>query len=122
LLNSEVSVLDIDDNFGQTLIRRSGYVIRYKDLKVDISRGIVAVGDKRINLTKTEYRLLCLFLEKSNQLITPADILTEIWGPEFSGDIHLLHVNISRLRKKLKDDDGCKYIETKTGMGYIIYS
>lgn len=73
-------------------------------------------GEKELDLSLTEFRLLQYFLENRNQVLLKEQILQRIWDAEGNFvEENTLSVNISRLRKKL----GEHYIRTIHGMGYL---
>lgn len=98
--------------------REDSGIFRYKDLTVDMSRCLVAVGGEEIRLTMTEYRLLEYMIANRGHIVTRNMILENIW--DIDGcfvDDNTVRVNIRRLRQKLHDSDQ-KYIVTVFGMGY----
>ena len=91
------------------------------DLVVDFARHMVTVGDKEVNLTATEYRMLSYLARNAGRVVTPDQILEKVWGEEYIGEHHLLQVNMARLRQKIGDDaKNLRYILTKPGIGYMI--
>jgi len=93
----------------------------YEDLVVDFARHRVTVGEREVNLTATEYRVLSYLARNTGRVVTPDQILERVWGEEYIGDTHLLQVNIARLRKKLDDNAGVpRYILTRPGIGYMM--
>jgi DNA-binding response OmpR family regulator len=99
----------------------SEVVFRYKDLVVDFASHRVMMGDRELNLTSTEYKLLSYITRNAGRVVTPDQLLDKVWGEEYVGTPHLLQVNIARLRKKLDDDaKNPIYIITRPGIGYLI--
>lgn len=93
----------------------------FQDLVIDFSRHIITIGEQEVNLTATEYRLLSYLAHNAGRVITSEQLLERIWGGEYSGENHLLQVNIARLRHKLGDHAReSKYIMTRSGIGYIM--
>ncbi|RLC92239.1 MAG: DNA-binding response regulator [Chloroflexi bacterium] len=93
---------------------------RSYDLAVDFARHRVTLGDEEVNLTATEYKLLCYLVHNAGRLVTPDQILEEVWGEDYVGEHHLLRVNIGRLRHKLKDDSRePRFIATRINIGYM---
>jgi len=91
------------------------------DLKVDFARRIVTMGGKEVELTATEYAIVCYLARNAGMVLTPDQILTKVWGEEYLGETHLLQVNVARLRQKLGDDPKePKYIQTRHGIGYMM--
>ena len=94
---------------------------RSGDLVIDFSGRRVSKGKQEIDLTALEYRLLTYLANNAGRVVTPDQILESVWGEEYIGETHVLHVNISRLRQKLGDDSkNPQLILTKPGIGYMI--
>ena len=92
-----------------------------QDLVVDFAQHRVSLGEKEINLTATEYRLLSYLARNAGRLVTPDQILEKVWGEEYMGGTHLLQATTARLRRKLNDDaKNPKYILTRRGIGYMM--
>lgn len=93
--------------------------LRYKDLKVDAKKMAGYRGGNRIDLTKTEYELLVLFLNSDGSVLTRETIFDGLWGSQFLGNSNVVDAHIKSLRKKLKDSAVApKYIVTVRGAGY----
>ncbi len=76
------------------------------------------VGSATISLTPTEYRLLSYMARNPGVVLTHNRLLASVWGPEYEGENHMLHVTMSRLRHKLAKIDGAPLIRTTPGVGY----
>ena len=101
--------------------RRREPAFHFRDLIIDFNRKKVTLSGQEINLTVTEYRLLSCLARNSGRVLTADQLLEKVWGREYVGETHLLQVNISRLRQKLKDEPkNPRYILTKSRIGYII--
>ncbi|MFD2615468.1 response regulator transcription factor [Paenibacillus gansuensis] len=73
-----------------------------------------------IVLTPTEYSILRLLLDQAGKSVSRDDILNEVWGRHYVGDLKIVDVNIRRLRQKIEDEPSQpKYIQTVWGYGYI---
>ena len=91
------------------------------ELSIDFGRQRVTVDDDEVNLTATEYHMLLFMAQNAGRVVTPDQILETVWGTDYIGESHLLHVNMGRLRKKLKDNPrDPRYILTKHGIGYAL--
>jgi two-component system, OmpR family, KDP operon response regulator KdpE len=89
------------------------------DLKVDMVRRVVNVGVREIQLTPNEYDLLKVLVSHSGRVLTHNQLLREVWGTVYSNEFHILHVNISNLRRKIESDPARpQYIITEPGVGY----
>ncbi|MFQ5996511.1 MAG: response regulator transcription factor [Dehalococcoidales bacterium] len=91
------------------------------NLVIDFTRYRVTVGTTEVNLTATEYRLLSYLARNADRIVTPSQILNNVWGNEYLSETHLLQVTMARLRHKLGDDSKKpRYIFTRPGIGYMM--
>lgn len=97
-------------------IEEKSEIIKFDDLKVDVTRKKVFVGSEIINLTKKEFEMLLLLISHPGRVYSREDILRLVWSDEVFVLDRTIDVNITRLRKKL--DDYGKYIVTRLGYGY----
>ena len=98
----------------------SSNIINYKDLKINVGKGIIIRSDKEVILTKNEMIIFSYLLSNQNRIVTRDELMTDLWNNnEFVND-NTLTVNISRLRSKLKDIGYDDVIETRKGQGYIL--
>ena len=89
------------------------------NLKVDLSRRLISVSGSEIQLTPTEYELLRVLVTHAGKVLTHHFLLREVWGAEYGEEFHMLHVNISNLRRKIEPDTARpKFIITEPGVGY----
>jgi DNA-binding response OmpR family regulator len=96
------------------------HLLTFRNLGIDYERQVATINGNIIDLTATEYRILVFLTNNPYKILSTEVILTEVWGEEYVNDIHLLQVNIGRLRNKIKAlDKNSRYIETKSGQGYI---
>ena len=97
----------------------SGEVFSSGDLKVDLTRRLVTVQDREIELTPTEYDLLRALVQNAGKVMTHRQLLRLVWGASYEAETHLLRVNISNLRRRLEPDPAQpRYIVTDPGVGY----
>jgi DNA-binding response OmpR family regulator len=90
-----------------------------RDVEMRSDQGIVLKGGVELPLTKTEYRLLHIFMENANKVLSRDQLLELVWGYEYLGDSRLVDAHIRRLRLKIEDTpDEPKIIATVRGMGY----
>jgi two-component system KDP operon response regulator KdpE len=105
----------------RTAKTRDEPVFTYGDLKVDLSRRLVTVAGRNVSLTPNEYGLLRLLVTQTGRVLTHRHILREVWGAEYGDEFHMLHVNISNLRRKIEPDPARpQIIITEPGVGYRI--
>ena len=74
---------------------------------------------ERIRLTQVEYSIMKLFMQNPGKALSRDDILSEVWGREYEGELKIVDVNIRRLRIKIEDDTANPtFITTVWGLGY----
>lgn len=89
------------------------------NLTVDMNRYEVRKDGKILDLTLREFELLKYLAEREDRVFSREQLLEEVWGYEYYGDIRTVDVTVRRLREKLEDDSSePKYIMTKRGVGY----
>lgn len=110
------------------LIRRaklSGVIIEKRmeigDMMIDYQSRRVTVKDEDTRMTRTEFALLAQLAQNLDSIVTHDDLLMRVWGPEYRGSNHYLHVYLGRVRKKLGEDYS-RLLETVSGQGYILHS
>jgi two-component system KDP operon response regulator KdpE len=91
------------------------------DLRIDLARRRVAIGEREIYLTPTEYRLLHELALHCNHVLFHEHLLTTVWGPEYRDDVDYLRSYIHLLRKKLEvDSANPQWIVSNPGVGYML--
>ena len=94
-------------------------VQQFGNLEIDMNRYEVRKDSVPLELTLREFELLKYLAEKENKVFSREQLLEEVWGYEYYGDIRTVDVTVRRLREKLEDDSSNpKYILTKRGIGY----
>ena len=92
---------------------------RFGDVELRRQQGVVLKGGHEINLTKTEFRLLCEFADHAGAVLSRDQLLERVWGYEYLGDSRLVDAHVRRLRVKIEDTpDDPKLIVTARGIGY----
>jgi DNA-binding response OmpR family regulator len=92
---------------------------RFGDVEVRREQGIVLKGGVEVNLTKTEFRLMCEFADHAGAVLSRDQLLERVWGYEYLGDSRLVDAHVRRLRLKIEDHpDDPKLIVTARGVGY----
>jgi DNA-binding response OmpR family regulator len=83
--------------------------------------GTVSRDGEPVNLTRTEFRLLCELAEEPGRVLSREELLQRVWGYDYFGDSRLVDVHVRRLRKKVEEDPGNPTVVTTVrGMGYRI--
>jgi len=109
----------------RALLRRvaptdAGVVLRFADLELDASTREVHRGGDRIELTRTEFALLELFLVNPRQVLTRSVIFERVWGYDFGFGSNSLDVYIGYLRRKTEQGGKPRLIQTIRGVGYAL--
>ncbi len=91
----------------------------FGDVELRREQGIVLKGGVEVNLTKTEFRLLCEFADHAGAVLSRDQLLERVWGYEYLGDSRLVDAHVRRLRLKIEDHpDDPKLVVTARGVGY----
>ena len=94
-------------------------VLRVADVVLDQGRRLVAVGERDIHLTPTEFDLLAALMSAPGHVFSRSDLLERLQGIAFEGVERTIDVHIRNLRLKIEPDPGHpRYIETVFGVGY----
>ncbi|MEG1584565.1 MAG: winged helix-turn-helix domain-containing protein [Anaerovorax sp.] len=102
-----------------TLKGEPANVQNFGNLDIDMNRYEVRKDGISLDLTLREFELLKYLAERESKVFSREQLLEEVWGYEYYGDIRTVDVTVRRLREKLEDDSGDpKYIMTKRGIGY----
>ena len=94
-------------------------VLRFGDLEVRPAEGIVRRHGRDLQLTKTEFRLLCEFAEHAGHVLSRDQLLERVWGFDYLGDSRLVDAHIRRVRMKIEADPARPArLVTVRGLGY----
>ena len=107
----------------RALLRRSGAgdeSLRYADVSLDPSTREVFRGERRLQLTRTEFNLLELLLRNPKQVLTRSQIYERVWGYDFGATSNALWVYIGYLRRKLEEGGEPRLLHTVRGVGYAL--
>lgn len=109
----------------RALLRRSAPesetdVLRFDDLSLDPGTRDVFRGDRRIELTRTEFLLLELLLRNPRQVLAREVIFDRVWGYDFGANSNSLEVYIGYLRRKTEAEGESRLIHTVRGVGYVL--
>ena len=108
----------------RALLRRtgsgSGEILRFSDIELDPATREVRRGGEPIELTRTEFALLELFLLNPRQVLTRSVIFERVWGYDFGGASNSLDVYIGYLRRKTEAGGRPRLIQTVRGVGYAL--
>lgn len=91
-----------------------------KEFVLNLSNSTIEKGNKTIELTKNEYKILKYLTQNRGKIVSREDIMDCLWESESFIDDNTLSVNITRLRAKLEELGISNLIETRRGQGYIL--
>ncbi|MEV8450018.1 response regulator transcription factor [Streptomyces parvus] len=131
-----VKPFELDELFARirALLRRSGYasaaaagaqapdddVLSFADLRMDLATREVTRGERRVELTRTEFTLLEMFLSHPRQVLTREQILKAVWGFDFEPSSNSLDVYVMYLRRKTEAGGEPRLVHTVRGVGYAL--
>jgi two-component system response regulator MprA len=116
----------LDELFARVraLLRRAerdgGEVLRFADLELEPSTRDVRRGGERIELTRTEFALLELFLRHPRQVLTRSIFFDRVWGYDFGPGSNSLEVYVGYLRRKTEAGGEPRLLQTVRGVGYVL--
>jgi two-component system response regulator MprA len=95
-------------------------VLSFADLTMNVTTREVVRGTRHIELTRTEFTLLEMFLRRPRRVLDRSFILEEVWGYDFPTTANSLEVYVGYLRRKTEADDEPRLIHTVRGIGYVL--
>jgi len=95
-------------------------ILSYGDLRMDPVTREVFRGARRLDLTRTEYLLMEMFLAHPRQVLTRDQILSEVWGFDFEPSSNSLDVYVMYLRRKTEAGGEPRVVHTVRGVGYVL--
>ncbi|MGW1763532.1 response regulator transcription factor [Streptomyces sp. NPDC002073] len=129
-----VKPFELDELFARirALLRRSRYtahtadgaaqddVLTFADLRMDLATREVTRGGRPVELTRTEFTLLEMFLAHPRQVLTREQILKTVWGFDFEPSSNSLDVYVMYLRRKTEANGEPRLVHTVRGVGYAL--
>ena len=89
------------------------------DLRVDLRARVVQSRGQTLRLTPTEFKLLARLVRSAGRVVTHRQLLTDVWGSEFTEHTHYLRLYMGQLRAKIERDPAePRHLLTETGVGY----
>jgi two-component system, OmpR family, response regulator MprA len=95
-------------------------VLSYADLRMDVLTREVTRGARSIELTRTEFNLLEMFLRHPRQVLARDQLLSSIWGFDFGPTSNSLDVYVMYLRRKTESGGEPRLLHTVRGVGYVL--
>ena len=89
------------------------------DLSVDLATRVVSRSGTVVHLTPTEFNLLARLVRSAGRVVTHRQLLTDVWGAEFTSHTHYLRLYMAQLRAKIELEPAePRHLLTETGVGY----
>ncbi len=109
----------------RALLRRTGeddgeQLLAFEDLRLDRLAHEAFRGERALQLTRTEFLLLELFLRHPRQVLTRSAIFENVWGYDFGATSNSLGVYIGYLRRKTETAGEARLLHTVRGVGYVL--
>ncbi len=95
-------------------------VLSFSDLTMNVTTREVTRGERAIELTRTEFTLLEMFLRRPRRVLERSFILEEVWGYDFPTTANSLEVYVGYLRRKTESGEETRLIHTVRGVGYVL--
>jgi two-component system response regulator MprA len=95
-------------------------VLAFSDLTLDVATREVRRGEREIELTRTEFALLEMFMRRPRRVLERSFILEEVWGFDFPTTANSLEVYVGYLRRKTEAEGEPRLIHTVRGVGYVL--
>jgi two-component system, OmpR family, response regulator MprA len=95
-------------------------VLTFSDLSLNLATREVRRGSRSIELTRTEFTLLEMFLHRPRRVLDRSFILEEVWGYDFPTTANSLEVYVGYLRRKTEAEGEPRLIHTVRGVGYVL--
>jgi two-component system response regulator MprA len=95
-------------------------VLSFSDLSMDLATRDVRRGERPMELTRTEFTLLEMFLRRPRRVLERSFILEEVWGYDFPTTANSLEVYVGYLRRKTEAEGETRLIHTVRGVGYVL--
>ena len=91
------------------------------DLRIDFEQHLTYKAGKPVDLTPTEFSILAYLARSPGEVQPSRAILQKVWGPAYRDEVHLLRVNVARLRRKIEDvASDPRYVLTHARAGYSL--
>jgi two-component system KDP operon response regulator KdpE len=89
------------------------------ELKIELTKRRVQVGEREVHLTPIEFRLLSVLARNAGFVVTHRQLLEKVWGPAYVEHSHYLRIYMGQLRHKIESDPAQpRYLQTEAGVGY----
>ena len=104
---------------GDEVVQEDTGELHHGPFRLNTRNRTLEKNGERIRLTQIEYNIMKYFMDNPGKALSREDILNEVWGRDYFGELKIVDVNIRRLRIKIEDDPTMPaYITTVWGYGY----
>jgi two-component system response regulator MprA len=100
--------------------QNGGEALAFEDLRMDLRAHEAWRGERRMQLTRTEFLLLEMFMRHPRQVLTRSMIFEQVWGYDFGSTSNSLGVYMGYLRRKTEDGGEPRLLHTVRGVGYVL--
>lgn len=118
--NPAILLLHMEAIFKRLSHSVDNNIMTYGELRLDMGRGSLAIGDEEVELSKNEMKILAFLIKNQGKIVTREELISYLWDAEEFVDDNTLTVNVNRVRSKLKEHGAMDLIKTKRGIGYLL--
>lgn len=116
----EARIISLMRRLGCADSNKDSSILKSGPFELDMKNKKISYLGRDIKMTPTEYCLIQFLISNKNQVFTRDNILDEVWGENYIGDVKVVDVNIRRIRRKIElDPSNPKYLCTNWGYGYL---
>jgi DNA-binding response OmpR family regulator len=117
---SIVEILWKLDSSARSSVEPRVTVLRVGSLELDLIDRTAKRGTRMINLLPREFKLLKYMMQRSDQLLTRADLIKDVWHYKFVPETNLIYVHMGRLRRKVDGSNDAPMIRNVRGKGFVL--
>lgn len=116
----EARIISLTRRLNYKNLKKDSSILKSGPFELDVINKKVSCLGKDIKVTPTEYCLLQFLINNKNKVFTRDEILDQVWGINYVGDVKVVDVNIRRIRRKIEQDpSNPDYLCTDWGYGYL---
>jgi len=120
MVELEARIISLMRRLNYEALKKESSSLQSGPFELDVRNKKISCLGQDIKVTPTEYCLLQFLISNRNKVFTRDDILDEVWGMNYFGDVKVVDVNIRRIRRKIEPNPSTpKYLCTHWGYGYI---
>jgi DNA-binding winged helix-turn-helix (wHTH) protein len=119
-LLSIITIISRMDSYVRSPVESRETVLRVGSLELDLIDRTAKRGNRQIDLLPREFKLLKYMMQRSDQLLTRAALIKDVWHYKFVPETNLLDVHMGRLRRKVDGSNDAPMILNIRGKGYVL--